>query len=536
MAYKGRMRSLRPAAPFLALFAACASSPGPSVETVVAAEPEVPPRAVPPPTEEDRGLAARAWEEAARHLERQAEMLWSLWLGEEAPPTEEPPDFLFEPATARAVERVAVHEDESGRYRRLHAFLAGEVIARATRAEDESLRELRLDLLARLRSAALEPDAVERRRRAGEVLQESEKLVPILAAHRAAVEASVRALGWNSSFSALAALSGAKGEELLALADAVLESTDSLWREAFGAAASREIGLALDEVRREDLAFVFHGAGMDLPLRTRTPEQALRLTLEAMGASLDRLPGLIVDAESREGKEDRSLCLPGPGKARLAIPAGGGRSHHALLADAGCALFFALASREGALLLPEAPAQAFSFLFARISEDPAWLTGVGEMTRAEARARASAHALRRLLMVRRRAAAIHVEHERSLAPGDAAAWERAYARWMSRALGFPVPGAWARLESLELISAADALRGEILAAEMARALGEGWWSRPDALDRLRRYFEAGAKGVEPLLEALEVRELDVQTLVDEIRAGLSEREPELAQRGTGEAT
>src|SRR5690606_41455123 len=120
--------------------------------------------------------------------------------------------------------------------------------------------------------------------------------------------------------------------------------------------------------------------------------------------------------------------------------AGGGRSAPPRWAVAGCPPFFALASREGALLLPEAPGQAFSFLFARISEDPAWLTGVGEMTRAEARARASAHALRRLLMVRRRAAARHLEDERSHAPGEAAAWARPCARGQSRGAGLHVAG------------------------------------------------------------------------------------------------
>ena len=513
--------------------AACASSPEPAATIDPRDAPE-PRRVVLPPTEEDRELARRAREEAARHVARQAELVWRLWVGEEPPPAEEPPEFLFAPETARAVERVAVHEDdELGQYRRLFAFLAGEVIGRATKAEDERLRELRLELLARLRAAANGSEAAERRRLAGEVLDASQELLPLLEAQRAALEAATRALGWDSPFALLAALAGASPEELLRIADAVLESTDALWREAFGAAVAREIGLSLEEVRREDLPLVFHGAGMDLPLRTRTPEQALRLTLEAMGISLERVPGLLVDAESREGKEGRSLCLPGPEKARLAVPAGGGRSHHALLADAGCALFSAHAGQEGVLLAPEAATRAFASLFARISEDPAWLTGIGEMTRAEARARAAALALRRLLSVRRHAAAIRIEHERSLAPGDLAAAERAYARWMGRALGFPVPGAWARLESLDLVAAAEAVRGELLAAQLARTLGEGWWSRPDALDRLRSYFAAGARGVEALLSALETARLEAGVLVEEVRARLAEEPP---QRGTGEAT
>src|SRR5690606_411161 len=111
--YKGPMQLARPArlVALVLCAAACASSPEPAATIDPRDAPE-PRRVVPPPTEEDRELARRAREEAARHVARQAELVWRLWVGEEPPPAEEPPEFLFAPETARAVERVAVHEDD----------------------------------------------------------------------------------------------------------------------------------------------------------------------------------------------------------------------------------------------------------------------------------------------------------------------------------------------------------------------------------------------------------------------------------------
>lgn len=508
----------------LLLAFSCSSSPKPALETVPQAglEAEPPPRVVPAPTPEDRALAERAQAEAARHLDLQAELLWSRWVGLEPPAESEPPAFLFEPRTVLAVERVAAHEDEGdGRFGRLHAFLAGELIGRATRAEDERLRELRLELLARGRAVVSEPDAEARRRMASELLRSSEELLPAIEAQRAALESVTRTLGWDSPFLALSALAGAEPEELLRLATTILDSTDSLWREAFGAVAAREIGLDLAKVRWEDLPRIYHGAGMELPLRARTPEEALHRTLESMGLSLDRIPRLAVDAEDREGKEGRPLCLPAPHGARLAIPAGGGSSHRSLLRDAGCAIFSARLSEEGALFPPEPVTRAFGSLFARISEDPSWLAEVGGMTRAEARARAASSALRRLYLVRHHAAVIRIEHERSLRGHDLAAHEESHARWMSRALGFEVPGAWARFAGTDLLGAIDALRGELLASLLGRVLGEGWWERDDAAARLRVHLEAGARGIPALLSALEEDRLEADAFVEEMRERLA---------------
>jgi hypothetical protein len=517
--------AFRPGALAAALLFAfsCSSAPRPAIETDPRAglEAEPPPRVVPAPTPEDRALAERARDEAARHLDFQAELLWSQWVGIEPPAAYEPPPFLFEPRTVLAVERVAAHEDEEdGRFGRLHAFLAGEAIGRATRAEDERLRELRLELLAQGRAVISEPDTDARRRRASELLRSSEDLLPAIEAQRAALESATRALGWDSPFRALSALAGEEPEELLRLANAILQSTDSLWREVFGGVAAREIGLELEQVRWEDLPRIFHGAGMDLPLRGGTPEEALHRTLDAMRLSLDRIPRLAVDAEAREGKEGRPLCLPGPHGVRLAIPPGGGSSHRALLRDTGCAIFSARASEGGAPFPPEPVTRAFGGLFARISEDPAWLAEVGGMTRAEARARAAASALRRLYLLRHHAAVIRIEHERSLRGHDLAAHEESHARWMSRALGFEVPGAWARFESTGLLAAIDAVRGELAASLLGKVLGEGWWARTDAADRLHAHLEAGARGIEALLSALGRDRLDADAFVEEVRAHL----------------
>src|SRR5690606_27987706 len=91
----------------------------------------------------------------------------------------------------------------------------------------------------------------------------------------------------------------------------------------------------------------------------------------------------------------------------------------------------------------------------------------------------------------------------------------------SRALGFEVPGAWARFAGTDLLGAVDALRGELLASLLGRVLGEGWWERDDAAARLRVHLEAGARGIPALLSALEEDRLEADAFVEEMRERLA---------------
>src|SRR5690606_30293864 len=118
----------------------------------------------------------------------------------------------------------------------------------------------------------------------------------------------------------------------------LLRATDSLWAKAFQTAARRALGIDTAELAWVDLPRVFRGAGLDVPLRGRRPAETLEESLAGIGLSLEEVEGLAIDAEAREGRDDRPLCLPLPGGVRLALPVGGGPRHGGLLREVGCAL------------------------------------------------------------------------------------------------------------------------------------------------------------------------------------------------------
>lgn len=511
----------------LALFAAlllataCSSAPKPALETRVhpgLARPAAP-RTIPPPAPEEAALAARAAEEAERRWGLQAEAVWRRWVGREGPAMDEPPAFLLAPETVLALERAAAHAEDPAagrRYAGAHAYLAGAYLDRAVRAFDERLEEAHRGLLARGRTIGAEAHALERGRKGAALLEASEALLPDLAAREAAFMAGLEALEHEHAFAARARLAGVEAEALIRLAASLLQATDGLWREAFGDAAARTLGLPLSELGWVDLPRILRGAGLVVPLRHPSPGETLDATLAGLGIELGAVEGLRVEALPG----GRSLCLPGRGGARLALPAEGGPSHRALFRDVGCAL---AAARCGALP-PEPLLRGFGGLFARLTDDPEWLAAVGETSAAEARARSAAAALRRLYLVRHHAARLLAAAERD--QGD---YEASYARHMSRALGVAVPGAASRLERADLLWAIEGLRGALLASTLREALGPGWWRAPEGAERLEALLSASAQGLEALLGALGREAIEVEPFVDEVGAAL-ERPEALASR------
>jgi len=493
----------------LALATACATAR--PIETGQPAE-ALPPaprvRTVGAPTPEDEARAVRARDEAARHLTQQAERLWRLWVGLEPPAEAEPADHLFEPETVRAVERVAAHAEAPRTWRRLYAFLAAEFFDRAVRDEDEALAE------ARLRALAYRPEGGAEDARGDAIAEALEPLLPLVEARNAALRRALGALAYESPFEAAVHLAGMEGEEAIHLAESILRATDGLWEEAFFGAAQRTLGRDATELGWSDLPRVLRSAGLDVPLRRRRPRETLDATLARLELDLSAVDRLQIDADPREDREARSLCLPMPGGARLALPEDGGPRHGDLFRDVGCALVAA----RGGNVPPEPVLRAFGGLFARLTAQVAWLTEVGGMTGAEARARGAALGLRRLFLVRHHAALLLAEAERGKGQ---AAYERAYARHMARAFGIRVPGAVARLERTTPLEAVDLLRGELLASMLAEAMGEAWWNDPASRQRLDLLLDAGVEGIDALITALGREALEVGPFVTELRAALA---------------
>lgn len=499
------------------ILAACSSAPKPALETLVhpGLESEPTPRTIPEPSPEELSLAERAVEEAVRHWGLQAESVWEKWVGRGAPEVEAAPDFLFRAETILAVERAAVHAAASEarrRYARVHAFLAGAFLDQAVAALDEEIGATHRRLLAEGPGIASASDPGERARAGRELLDATEALIPLLRAREEAFMRALASLEHEDAFEVRASLAGGEPEALLRLAASILQATDSLWTEALADAALRELGLPLPELGWMDLPRIFRGAGLDIPVRAKGPEEALARTLAGLEIELEGVDGLTVE---RVGVESRSLCLPTPGGARLAIPQGGGSSHRDLFRDVGCAL----AAARVDSLPPEFLLRGFGGLFAQLTTDPDWLVEVGGMTAAESRARSAAFALRRLYFVRHHAARILAEAERGRA-----AYEESYARHMSRALGVPVPGAASRLERADLLWAIENLRGAMLASSLRQALGPRWWADPSAKEKLHLLLAAAAEGEDALLAILGSEVIDVEPFVSEVRAALGRSE------------
>lgn len=507
----------RPLLAALIFAAACSSSPKPELATPLLPEPEseLPPRRIPPPSPEELALAQRAVAEAEQHWGAQAERVWSEWMGLEAPEIETPPATLLRAETILALERVASHAEDPAtreRYGRVHGFLAGLYLDHAVGEFDEKSEEFQLRFLSLGRAIVSEAQPSARARLGAALLEATEELVPLRRDRVQALSRALSDLEHGSSFAARASQVGGEAEELIRLAASLLQATDTLWREALADAALKELGLPASEIGWVDLPRILGGAGLQIPLRARSPEQSLEQTLVRLGIDLAEVPKLEVEVAAREGKKAQSLCLPVLGGVRLAIPPGGGPSHQALFRDVGCAL----AAAASGPLPPEHVLRGFGGLFARLTSDSDWLSQVGGLPQAEARARSAAFALRRLYFVRRHAARVLAEAE-----SDQEAYEAIYERHMGRALGIAVPGALSRLESSDLLWSIEGLRGALLASSLRESLGPRWWEGPEGKEKLFHLLAASAEGVDSLLAAMGREAIEVEPFVAELRAALA---------------
>lgn len=515
---------------------ACASSPKGKLQTVP--QPgllEGPaPRVVPPPTEEERALAARAERAASELYAAQLEVLWREWTGQAPRDGGAVPEagWLIAPETLAAVERVAAHPQDPALARsweRLHAFLLGEALHAAVWDEDERLRRLHEEIVRpKVAPFAGIMDAEERRGLGMDLVSDAAELAAALEGRRRALLQEVARLGYGDPLQVAAILHDVQVAQAEGLARALLEGTDELWREAFGRAALLEVGLPLSDVRWVDLPRIFHGAGFDVPLRARSPRQSLDATLSGLGVDLGSVEGLVLDDVARPDKDPRPLCLSTEVGGRLSLPPDGGPSHRALFREAGCALFAAQASGPP-WRLDEAAITAFASLFEAIPTDRVWLQQMASLTEAEARARDASASLRKLHLLRTQAGKLLFEVRKHREALEEEALEAAFSRTMERALLFPVEGGWVHLEQDELLASVDVLRGEALGAAVAEALGQGWWSDPGALPRLRELQAAGTLGAPALGEATG-HDGGVDALVRSLQAGLDGFLPSAAAR------
>lgn len=424
----------------------------------------------------------------------------------------------------------------------LRVFLVGEHLAQASAHAAEALgaaeaqatfawegRPVPLGELA----AALSAEADAGRRAALEKAHASAaaRLAPLAQAETRALEAAARRLGAADLISLAGELRGEPPQALADLAEAVLGATDGVWRELAEDLARRELGMPLSELHSRDLPRLVrlsHEARAFPAARLLEDGAA---ALHPLGIELGALPGLVVDAGPRPGKNPRPLMLPVevPGSVRLsALAAGGAAEARAFLRELGAGVALANVKSPAVEFRRLGPASwigAWARLLGALVGHPSWLAeraglgnhGLGREVRAAW--------LERLFEVRLAAARVAAEVESSRAPAGATAVR---ARILGRVLGGGADAAEAArvLPRDPLLQCAEIVRAELLAAQAeaflsARAGGPAWWRSRQNGEWLRRTWAEGSRPTaEELARALGYSALEPSALALLARAQL----------------
>lgn len=489
------------------------------------------------PSAADKEAVAQLRIEVETLLRDQGDRLWKAWTGGlpfDAAAFYGDHDRLFAVDRIAAVQRVrngTKDPDERRALGFLEAYLVGEHLARATADASERLVQLEAsatvdvdgesrpfrDLEAML---AAEADPAKRAKLQAAALPVLQRLDEVHREKRARLEAAAKALGFADATEAAAFLRNVTPDAAADLARSILDATAKSYREAFGGAANRELGLALGDLHRSDVPRLFAGPGFSVRFPTDGARPALAATLASLGLDRARIQ---IDEGEKPGKSPRPICfaVAAPGDVRLSIPATvRGGDWAALFHEAGSAQAFAHAGEgpfEFRQLGHEATAEAFSVLFENLTTDPEWLKSHTGMTGAEASAWSAGTATRRLYQMRRQAGRLLYQLESARAGTKA---QSLYRKTMEEAYGFPLgksDAAWYLADGDEYLFSADTLRAWTLAAMLEEHLiekhGRNWWDAPAAGAELVKLWERGVRDApEEIAKAIGEKRLSPKAL------------------------
>ncbi|ABC79974.1 hypothetical protein [Anaeromyxobacter dehalogenans] len=366
-------------------------------------------------------------------------------------------------AALRAERAAAGHEE---------AWRAAEAAARGRGPDGEAP-------LAALELAALRER--DRGRRLALARAAAEALEPAAAHREAACEAAARAR---------AEVGHAPDWRVVVEGDQLLAASDDAWRDVLAYRARTALEpLPAGDLARADLLHLLALGRWDGLFRAGMLPVALKLTLEPLG----------LDGRARVDAADRPAQWPGVHVhgARISFrPRGGAGDWQDLVEGMGRALGAAAAPphrRDPAL------GAALGWLLGSLLLEPRWLADRAGVERRQAADVVRDLALRRLLALRARAAALRVatEVERGL---SGARWREAYVEAMEAATGARWEGVRAARDA-DAAAHAAALRGadagERLRRDLRERLDEDWWRNPRAAPLLAGLLAAGALPPEP---------------------------------------
>jgi hypothetical protein len=449
---------------------------------------------------------------------------------------------LVAPETLRlvAAERDRATGEERRALAHLHAFLAGERLARETGAVAGRAAAARAGATVSWNGRevpdrqvatllANEPDAARRQLLGAAQATAARAWLPLVEERDRALEQAARALGYEGTLALAAELRGELPETLAALAEAALARTEEVYRELMTDLAQRRLALPLERVRARDLPRLFRSVTNPDAFPAERQLEDLRATLRGLGIDLGAQKNVVVDGAARPDKVPRAIALPVevPGSVRLSFaPVAGVDAMRALLHEGGAAEYWAHVRtpvlefrRLGPPSIPETWAQ----LLEALAGDPLWLSerGLeGEVLRDEVRAAAA----RRLHQAREAAARVIFEVGRARDPqGAPARWPALAQRAFLHPEDDDVPAPW-RTEPDPLLRSAEALRASLLAARAEVFLAEragspAWWRARRAGEWLRTTWAAGSRHTpEELAAAMGAKGLDAGALEKIARA------------------
>ena len=321
------------------------------------------------------------------------------------------------------------------------------------------------------------------------------------------------------------------GVDLKGLGEAAgkfLADTREIYTEAMEAAARRRLGLALDDLRREDMAFLLGGAEFDAYF----PAGAMAATAEGIqqGLGLDPTAGgrLAYDLEDREGKSHRSCSYPirVPDEIVVAVrPKSGHSALRQFLQQVGEAMHRAytdpsLPFEFRSLAVPSV-IQTSGHLLGRILLDRDYLASLPELA-SHLDALRQSLALKEIYFVR--LLATQFRYELVLHSDDSFEHKDVIFSDMIQehcCVRF-APEAYLFFTDFHFHSAVY-LRGMLLESLLRRRLrerfGEKWRLQKDAGGFLRDFWKGGGRiSHSDALERLGGREYDFSPLVDDLKA------------------
>ncbi|NJN54117.1 MAG: hypothetical protein HC804_04785 [Anaerolineae bacterium] len=331
------------------------------------------------------------------------------------------------------------------------------------------------------------------------------------------INAQVRVLGFESYYALCDELCGLHLESLEFMAHTFLRETAVPYFRALAQWSQTILGTTQPDAA--DMFFLLRGSQFDGLFPADRLQTAVSDTARLLGFSLDKVAGLEIDLEAREGKSPRPFCafVQVPDEIKLVInPMGGHQDYKAVFHELGHALhgLHIPTQRPFATryLGDDSVGEAFAFLFEQLPANPVWLrkmlgnaayTDYVEYVR-----------FLRLLFVRRCAAKVLYENHLHTGLSDPAAF---YTAVLHEHLGLNISPAYYLMDVDDGFYNAQYFRAWMLAtqisAELEEKSGKEWMFSAAAGEFLQCLWQKGQPAAELVSSQVGNKNLNPDALI-----------------------